>query len=71
MENTRGICTRCGIAHADTNHICTDDQIRLLEIDRECGPRAVREALLAIGQKGFNSKIELLEAEAATIRNKK
>lgn len=71
MEFTRGLCTRCGIAHSDQNHVCTDDQIRLLEIDRECGPRAVREALLALGQKGFNNKVETLEAEAAAIRAKK
>jgi hypothetical protein len=71
MENFRGICCRCGIAHSDVNHSCTDDQIRLLEIDKECGPRAVREALIALGQKGFNNKIETFEAEAAAIRSKK
>ena len=70
MENFRGICTRCGIAHSDVNHACTDDQIRLLEIDKECGPRAVREALIALGQKGFGNKLETLEAEAAVILNK-
>lgn len=71
MENFRGICTRCGVAHSDPNHNCTDDQVRLLEIDRECGPRAVREALLALGQKGFNNKVETMEAEAAIIRARK
>ena len=70
MENFRGVCTRCGIAHSDPNHACTDDQIRLMEIDKECGPRAVREALLALGHKGFNNKIETLELEAAAIRAK-
>ena len=43
---------------------------RLVEIDREAGPRAVREALIALGQKGFGDKIESLEAEAAGIRAK-
>lgn len=71
MNNFRGICTRCGVAHSDQNHTCTDDQIRLLEIDREAGPRAVREALIALGQKGFGDKLETLEAEAAVIRAKK
>lgn len=71
MEFTRGICTRCGIAHSDPNHACTDDQIRLMEIDREVGPRAVREALIALGQKGFNNKVETLEAEAAVLRARK
>lgn len=71
MENFRGICTRCGIAHSDPAHACTDDDVRRLEIDREAGPRAVREALIALGQKGYNSKIETLEAEAATIRTRK
>lgn len=47
------------------------DQIRLLEIDRECGPRSVREALIALGHKGFNNKIETLENEAKTIRARK
>lgn len=71
MENFRGVCTRCGIVHSDQNHVCTDDQIRLLEIDKECGPRSVREALIALGQKGFGNKIETLEAEAQSIRSKK
>jgi hypothetical protein len=70
MENFRGICTKCGIAHSDVNHACTDDQIRLIEIDREAGPRAVREGLLALGYKGFGDKIESLEAEAASIRTR-
>lgn len=69
-ENFRGICTKCGIAHSDKNHACTDDDVRLIEIDRECGPRAVREALIALGQKGFNNKVETLEAEAITLRAK-
>lgn len=71
MENFKGICTRCGITHSDPNHACTDERIRLLEIDRECGPRAVREALIAIGQKGFGNMIETLENEAKVIRGKK
>ena len=43
----------------------------VIEIDREAGPRAIRDALIALGQTGFNNKIETLEAEAATIRAKK
>lgn len=70
MENFRGVCTRCGIAHSDQNHSCTDDQIRLLEIDKEAGPRSVREALLALGHKGFNDKIKTLEDEAIIIRGR-
>jgi hypothetical protein len=71
MENFRGLCTKCGIVHSNPNHSCTDDDARLLEIDREVGPRAVREALIALGHKGFNNKVETLEAEAAQIRAKK
>jgi hypothetical protein len=66
--NFRGLCTRCGIAHSDPKHTCTDAEIRLLEIDKEAGPRAVREMLLDLGKKGFNNKIETLELEATTIR---
>lgn len=71
FENFRGICTKCGIAHGDINHACTDDDVRLLEIDRLAGPRSVREALIAIGQKGFQNKTETLESEAAAIRARK
>jgi hypothetical protein len=69
MENFRGLCTRCGIVHSDPNHNCSDDQIRLLEIDREAGcGRAVREILIADGKKGFNNRLETLEKEAKDIR---
>lgn len=77
MEDFRGICTRCGVTHSDPNHSCTDDQIRLLEIDKECGPRPVRDFMLANGYKGFVKGGEILglvekaEAEAAVIRAKK
>jgi hypothetical protein len=71
LRNTRGICTYCGKNHGDDNHICNDDDVRLLEIDRECGPRSVREALISIGQKGFNNKVETLENEAKAIRARK
>ena len=70
MENQRGICTNCGLVVTQP-HECTADMARLVEIDREAGCRAVREALIALGQKGFNNKIETLEAEAAAIRTKK
>lgn len=43
-------------------------KMRLAQIDDEAGPRAVREALIALNQKGFNNKIETLEAEAASLR---
>lgn len=41
---------------------------RLRVIDREIGPRTLREAVLSLGGKGFNNKIEVLENEAATLR---
>jgi len=63
----RGICTACGLAH-DGSHVCSPAFVRLMEIDREAGCRAVREALIAMNQKGFNNKIETLEAEAVTLR---
>lgn len=77
MENFRGICTKCGIAHSDPNHACTDDQIRLLEIDKESGPRPVRDFMLANGFKGVVKEgetlgiVEKAEAEAAVIRSRK
>lgn len=81
MENKRGICTKCGLAHSEDPDVhaasCTDDNIRLMEIDRECGPRAVREFMLASGFKGHVKEgktlgvIEEAEVEAATIRVRK
>lgn len=62
-----GICTNCGLVNAG-DHICSDDQARLMQIDREAGPRAVREMFLDLGKKGFGNKIETLETEAAAIR---
>lgn len=44
---------------------------RLEEIDKKAGPRAVREVLLELGKKGFENKIETLEAEAAQLRLRK
>jgi hypothetical protein len=41
---------------------------RLAEIDKEVGPRATREELLAIGRKGFGNKLETLENEAIVLR---
>jgi hypothetical protein len=70
MENLRGICTKCGLVHSDKNHACTDDDARLLEIDRE-SLRALREEMIASGRKGFNNKLETLEAEATAIRSRK
>jgi hypothetical protein len=67
MENFRGVCTACGLAH-DGTHVCSSAFVRLMEIDREAGSRTVREALIALNQKGFNNKIETLEAEAAALR---
>lgn len=67
MENMRGICTACGLAH-NGSHVCSPAFVRLMEIDREAGPRPVREALIALNQKGFENKIETLEAEAVTLR---
>jgi hypothetical protein len=67
MENFRGVCTSCGIAHSDQNHQCNADKARLVEIDREV-IRTMREILLAEGKKGYNNKLETLEAEAAVIR---
>lgn len=71
MENFRGICTKCGLAHGDVNHVCNAEDVRLMEIDREVGPRAVREAMIALGQKGFQNKVEALEAEASILRAKR
>lgn len=70
-EDKRGVCTKCGKAHGEQNHVCDMDDVRLLEIDREAGPRVVREALIALGQKGFQNKVETLEAEASVIRARK
>lgn len=33
MNNFRGTCTRCGLAHSDINHTCTEDNIYLIETD--------------------------------------
>lgn len=70
MENFRGICTKCGISHGNTDHSCTDDDARLIEIDREV-IRTLREEMIALGRKGFNNKLETLEAEAISIRARK
>jgi hypothetical protein len=68
--NNRGICTSCGQVVVQP-HVCSDDIARLEAIDREAGcGRTVREILLAEGKKGFNNKIETLEAEAIAIRAK-
>ena len=68
MEVTHGLCTKCGQVVVPSEHQCTDDIARLVAIDREAGPRKVREALLALGQKGYQNEIETLEAEAMAIR---
>ena len=67
MGPERGVCTTCGRA-VNLPHECSPELVRLVEIDNEAGPRSVREALIAVGQKGFNNKLETLEAEAATLR---
>jgi hypothetical protein len=67
MENFRGICTNCGLAHSDVNHSCSADKARLIEIDREV-IRTLREEMIALGRKGFNNKLETLENEAVGIR---
>jgi hypothetical protein len=74
MDNFRGVCTRCGIAHSDANHSCTDDQIRLLEIDRTWGPRDWREFKIqnnmGLSVKKNGLTVVEVEAEAAVIRAK-
>lgn len=70
VKKMRGTCLACGTIH-EGGHICTPELQRLKEIDAECGPRAVREALIALGQKGFNNKVETLENEAKIIRERK
>jgi hypothetical protein len=53
----------------DANKLKREAQARLDAIDKEAGcGRAVREALISLGKKGFNNKFETLEAEAAILR---
>lgn len=75
MENFRGICTRCGASHSDKNHTCTDDDVRLLDIDRTWGQRHIREWMIANGVavsviKNGKTLFDA-EQEAAEIRSRK
>lgn len=63
----KGVCTSCGLV-VEIPHACSDKIARLVAIDREVGPRAIREILLELGKKGFGNKIEILEQEAITLR---
>ena len=67
-DNKRGLCTSCGQVVTQP-HICSDDIARLQAIDKEAGcGRSVREILIGDGKKGFNNKLQTLEAEAIVIR---
>jgi uncharacterized OB-fold protein len=68
MQLTHGVCTKCGQVVVPSEHECSDAIARLAQIDREAGPRSVREAMIALNQKGFNNKVEALEAEAQVLR---
>lgn len=79
MENFRGICTKCGIAHSNVNHVCTDDDARLVEIDR-AKVRLLTDVAMGNGDistviqgqpKTPKQRLQELESEASTIRQRK
>ena len=75
MENYRGICTACGLAH-DGTHVCSPTFIRLMEIDR-IKIRAIGDITLGNGAVAYDIKgvsktpaqyLQELETEAETLR---